>query len=57
MTDLGDRNFFEEVLNSEVAMVRCHGCGEDRPVNSAYVKYLSNGIKSCRQCREEASQQ
>lgn len=56
MTDLGDKNFFEEVLNSEVVMVRCHGCGEDRPVNNAYVKYLANGIKSCRQCREAAKQ-
>lgn len=56
MTDLGDKNLFEEVFNSEVAMVRCQGCGEDRPVNVAYLKYLSNGIKSCRQCREEAKQ-
>lgn len=53
MRNLSDGNFFEEVLSSEVVMVRCHGCGENRPVNSVYAKYLVNGIKSCRECREE----
>ena len=44
--------FFDEVLKSEVALVRCHGCGTDQPVNKVYLPYLADGIRECRNCRE-----
>lgn len=42
---------FAEILKSEVAIVRCNGCGSDQPVNVAYLPYLRDGISSCRMCR------
>lgn len=51
---LNNEDFFNEVLSSQVVMVRCHGCQQDQPVNAVYAKYLANGIRSCRKCREAA---
>lgn len=44
--------FFSEIMKSEVTLVRCRGCNTDQPVNNAYLRYLTNGISSCRHCRE-----
>lgn len=43
---------FNEILQSEVVFVRCHGCDTDQPVNKVYLPYLTGGISSCRNCRE-----
>lgn len=42
---------FAEILQSEVVIVRCRGCGSDQPVNKVYLPYLPDGIESCRNCR------
>jgi peptide methionine sulfoxide reductase MsrB len=45
--------FFQPVLQSEVVMVMCHGCGTEQPVNAVYAPYVMDGISSCRACREK----
>jgi uncharacterized Zn-finger protein len=43
---------FAEILQSEIAMVKCHGCNTDQPVNKVYLPYLTDGIERCPNCRE-----
>jgi hypothetical protein len=50
--DTPNTDGFAEVLQSEVAMVKCRGCSTDQPVNKVYLPYLADGINSCRKCRE-----
>lgn len=50
--DAPDTDGFAEVLQSEIAMVKCRGCNTDQPVNKVYLPYLADGISSCRNCRE-----
>jgi hypothetical protein len=50
--DASDTDGFAEILQSEIAMVKCHGCNTDQPVNKVYLPYLTDGIKQCRNCRE-----
>lgn len=40
------------INNSSIALVMCHGCQQQRPVNSAYAGYLVNGIRECRFCKD-----
>lgn len=48
---MSEGSFFQEVLGSEVAFVKCKSCGNDAPVNVAYLPYLDGSIERCRQCR------
>lgn len=48
---MSDSNFLGEVLNSEVAFVKCKSCGNDAPVNVVYLPYLNGSIERCKQCR------
>lgn len=50
--DSSDSDGFAEILRSEIAMVKCRKCNTDQPVNKVYLPYLSDGISSCRKCRE-----
>jgi hypothetical protein len=50
--DVSNTEGFAEILQSEIAMVKCHGCNTDQPVNKVYLPYLTDGIERCRNCRE-----
>jgi len=45
--------FFEEVIGSQVIEVRCNGCGSEQIMNSAYAKYVTNGLLKCSKCRSD----
>jgi hypothetical protein len=53
--ELGDdANELIKFINaSQITLVRCHGCGVDRPINSNYANYCRDGIQQCRFCRGE----
>jgi hypothetical protein len=53
--DIPETDGFAEVLQSEIAMVRCNGCKTDQPVNKVYLPYLADGINECRNCRKNWS--
>jgi peptide methionine sulfoxide reductase MsrB len=53
MDNDSEAGFLEPVLQSEVVMVMCNGCGTEQPVNVVYAPYVTNGISSCRACREK----
>ena len=44
---------FAEILGSQVVMVQCKGCGCDAPINKVYLPYVTDGIQSCRNCRNQ----
>jgi hypothetical protein len=47
----GTRDFFEEVLHSQVATVVCGSCGSEVVVNKVYLPYLPSGrVRSCKKC-------
>jgi hypothetical protein len=52
MNEKQEDGFFTEILQSETAIVRCRNCNTDQPVNKVYLPYLTDGISSCRNCRE-----
>lgn len=40
------------VEESKVTDVWCHGCGMYRQMNANFSQYVTNGIQSCRFCRD-----
>lgn len=52
MSDQSDQ--FDQIMASEVVLVRCNGCGCDAPVNKVYLPYVTDGIQSCRKCRNDS---
>lgn len=43
--------FFEEILKSTVIAVKCNNCNSDQIMNTAYKKYVPNGLMTCSNCR------
>lgn len=46
-------NFLQPVLQSAVVGVWCHGCQTEQPMNAVYALYVTDGIQSCRFCRDK----
>lgn len=50
------RELIKFINGSDITLVMCHGCGVQRPINNEYAAYVSDGIQSCRFCREPSAQ-
>lgn len=48
-----EAGFLQPVLQSAVVNVWCHGCQTEQPMNAIYAPYVTDGIQSCRFCRDK----
>lgn len=48
-----DNGFLSTVMRSSVVTVMCHGCGSEQIMNAVYAPYVTDGLRTCRLCREK----
>lgn len=46
------REIIESVEKATITDVWCHGCGMHRQMNAIFSQYVTDGIQSCRFCRD-----